>query len=293
MFGSTILDVACGLIFVYLLLGLLCSVLNEWIARLFALRASILETGIRNLLSGKGPDGGELAESLYNHPLIKGISRQGKPSYIPSRSFALALLDIFAPADAAGPKALKDARTAIANLPPENQAKKALLSLVDEAGDNISKARENVEKWFNDAMDRVSGWYKRKIQLITLGVAFVVSVGLNIDTFVIANSLYRDPTVRASVVAAAEQAVKQPSPSDSLSSLTGMGQFQEELEQLRLPMGWSDLRQKPHNPGGWIAKFFGWLFTALAASLGAPFWFDVLSSFINLRSVGKRPKVNT
>ena len=34
----------------------------------------------------------------------------------------------------------------------------------------------------------------------------------------------------------------------------------------------------------------GWLLTALAASLGAPFWFDVLNKFISIRSVGKAPE---
>jgi hypothetical protein len=33
----------------------------------------------------------------------------------------------------------------------------------------------------------------------------------------------------------------------------------------------------------------GWLLTALAASLGAPFWFDMLSRFVNIRNAGKAP----
>ena len=34
----------------------------------------------------------------------------------------------------------------------------------------------------------------------------------------------------------------------------------------------------------------GWLLTALAASLGAPFWFEVLNKFIAIRSAGKTPE---
>jgi hypothetical protein len=34
----------------------------------------------------------------------------------------------------------------------------------------------------------------------------------------------------------------------------------------------------------------GWLLTIVAASLGAPFWFDLLNKFINIRSTGKAPE---
>jgi len=36
-------------------------------------------------------------------------------------------------------------------------------------------------------------------------------------------------------------------------------------------------------------RFGGWLITILAVSLGAPFWFDTLSRFMNVRSSGKPP----
>jgi hypothetical protein len=128
MFGSQILEVAIGIVFVYLMLSLICSAFNELIARMSALRSGTLETGIRNLLSGKSPSGRELTDIFYEHHLIRGLykqgwfdkllGRKGRPSYIPSRTFALALFDIFAPTDAAGPKTLSDVRNAVVNLPP-------------------------------------------------------------------------------------------------------------------------------------------------------------------------------
>jgi hypothetical protein len=33
----------------------------------------------------------------------------------------------------------------------------------------------------------------------------------------------------------------------------------------------------------------GWALTTVAVSLGAPFWFDTLNRFMNLRSSGKSP----
>lgn len=292
MFGSETLEVAIGIVFLYLLLSLICSVLNEWVAGILAMRSNTLEAGIRNLLDDR--DGKGLAKDLYDHPLIKGLARQGsKPSYIPARTFALALMDIVAPAgSAAGHKALKDVRDAVAKL-QESEVKKALLTLIDEAGDDLKKARENVESWFNDAMDRVSGWYKRKAQLLVLFWALVVTLPLNADTLMIANSLWRDGTMRASIVAAAQEAAKQPLPTGSAPSLTSLEQLQAEVQKLHVPIGWSrvsgDPRAVPGNPPGWFIKIVGLLFTTVAVSLGAPFWFEVLNKFVSLRSAGKPP----
>lgn len=51
---SAVLDVAIGLVFVYWLFSVFCSVLNEWIANLLALRARTLEAAIANLLEDPG-----------------------------------------------------------------------------------------------------------------------------------------------------------------------------------------------------------------------------------------------
>jgi hypothetical protein len=74
MFGSYILDVAIGLVFVYMLLSLLCSTINEQvITRILSLRAKTLEAGITNMLAD--PQGKELVNQLYENPLIKGLSQ--------------------------------------------------------------------------------------------------------------------------------------------------------------------------------------------------------------------------
>jgi hypothetical protein len=71
MFGSSILEVAIGLVFVYLLLSLVCTAANELIAALMTWRAVNLEQGIRNLLND--PSGNALAKVFYEHPLIKAV----------------------------------------------------------------------------------------------------------------------------------------------------------------------------------------------------------------------------
>lgn len=310
MFGSEVLEVGIGIAFVYLLLSLMCTILNEWVAGFMAMRSQNLEAGIRHLLSD--PDGTGLAKEFYEHPLIKGLSKPGKrPSYVPSHLFALALLDLVAPVDrAAGPKAFTRARQTVAAL-PDVQLQKVLLTCLDEAGNDLKVARENVERWFNDAMDRVSGWYKRKTQLIVLGLALLVTLAVNADTIMIANSLSRDSVLRAAVIAAAQETAKQPPPeipgpaagegvtaprtTESKAPLTRITQLREELQQLQLPIGWSwgkgDSRRvpDPNDIQGWFMKVLGLLFTTVAVSLGAPFWFDMLNKLINIRAAGKPP----
>ncbi len=296
MSGSGILDVAIGLIFVYLLLGLLCSAFNEWIARMFALRSSTLEAGIKNLLKGQCPDGKELADVFYNHPLVKSLYKKGKkPSYIPNSTFALILMDIFAPGKESGSEVIEGVRNTVAQLPDScDDVKKSLLLLTSSTEKDIKKVRENIEEWFDNSMARVSGWYKRKTQTITLIVAFVVSVGLNVDTFSIADHLYRDDSVRALAVTTAQEIVQQPLPADSTSSLpTRIKEAQGELDKLQLPVGWSAPVKLPHSFWEFVNKIFGWLFTAFALSLGAPFWFDVLKKLVNLRSTGAAPETVT
>src|SRR5215831_11562019 len=95
------------------------------------------------------------------------------------------------------PNALQPLRGAISRIDNDN-LKHALLPLVDAAGDDVSKARENIEGWYDSAMDRVSGWYKRRVQWIILGLGLGIAIVVNADTITISNSLSRDVSMRNS-----------------------------------------------------------------------------------------------
>jgi len=450
MFNSTILDVAIGMVFVYLLLSLLCSAANELIELLLKKRARELENGICELLTeqttqnffgrvgswikgiaprleswwngastGASAPSGVVAD-LYNHSLINGLFK-GKyevgsrrlPAYIPASNFALALLDLVpqhqssppavAPASTTSPPSglpnpLTELRDGVANLSSDyDKVKNALLPLIDAAGNDSAKARKNIENWYDSAMDRVSGWYKRRAQIIIFILGLIIAVALNVDSVIVAKRLSSDRALRDSLVAAADayakaNATESPSPkatpkeeraaaetkkgSDSASSETSqkpsstpnekatskatptptpkatpakatptpavtptpigspspakqtnsassaspsptpcweeackadkdapqckLKKNQCELVALGLPIGWldssEDLRlQWPGShwkrPGGWWDQiawhWLGWLLTALAVSLGAPFWFDMLNKIIVVRSTVK------
>ena len=239
MFNSAIIDVAIGMVFVYLLLSLMCSAANELVELWLKNRATDLERGLRELL--KDPTGTGLVKKVYDHPLISGLfegtydpaalskvkralGRVKLPSYIPAQAFALALMDTVLPAQD------KTASGTAASMPPpgatasstsglqslrDNVAKlgnpaveKALLSLIDAADNDVTTARENIEKWFNASMDRVSGWYKRRAQAFILILSVLVTVGVNADSVLIAKRLSADKALRDSLVSAAQDYAK-------------------------------------------------------------------------------------
>lgn len=292
MFGSLALEIAISLALLYLLLGLLCSMVNEWVAGMTGLRANNLWDGVRNLLYDS--EGSGLAKELYDHPLIKNLAKPGqRPSYVPSRTFALALFDLVAPVqDAMSAKTLPHVRNSIATI-PNAQVKTALVALIDDAGEDVKKARANVEQWYDDAMDRVSGWYRKKTQVLILVWALAVTGTLNADTILIANTLAQDAALRASMVALAETTTKEPLPQEAAQ----LKQLYAKVQKLGLPIGWSrdsnDATAVPSSSGGWALKIIGLMITTIAVSLGAPFWFDVLNKMINIRSAGKQPERTT
>ena len=217
LFGSTMLEIAIGIIFVYLLMSLLCSALAEFFESLTKYRARDLEKGIRQLLGDP-----ELTEAFFKHPMVKPLFEGRKPSYVPARTFSLALWNMATaaaegtPATVAGvTKDIRLLRSTITTLPPDvlpENLRGSLVALIDEADGNFDKARANVEHWYDDAMDRVAGKFKRRTHWILIGIGVVLSVFINADSINIVKALSHNSELRASVVAAAENYAKAPLP---------------------------------------------------------------------------------
>jgi hypothetical protein len=288
MFGSTMLDVAIGLVFVYVVLSLFCTGVNELIARMFRWRASMLKQSIQNLLGGASAE--DLTQKLLSHPLITGLSRQKGPDSLPrwvtSATLISALLQEVGlggqPAEGgAGTGNLSDEIEKIEN----PTIRKMVSSLAISVGNDVKTLQAKLEQWFDDAMEQVSAWYKRRSEWVILVTAAVICVGLNIDTIEIGNALMRDSALRASVVAASEELAAQPLP-DVPETVSKLKELHSEIHTLNLPIGWSqgagDATNAQQAPPWWT-KLAGFLLSIFAVSLGAPFWFDVLNKLLNLR----------
>lgn len=304
MFNSLILDVAIGLVFVYFILSLLCSVAIEVISWIFKWRASMLRQKIGDLI--KDP---EAVKNLYANPLFLGET----PSYISSRSFVLALLGSLKDhtqvkkelANAPAPllDSVENIKSLVQNLPEESYIRTALVPLLDSAQGNLNQALDSMGQWYDEAMERVSGWYKRKSQVIGVVLAFLIALLLNANTIQISQTLYGDQTVRNAMVGAATQAVQAGNPTEIKAKLEAVTNFLEpksppppEQEAappgklFTLPLGWPDLGTMFSLDGIFNGyHLLGIIITALMVTLGSNFWFELLNRLINLRSSGKKP----
>lgn len=271
MMDQPIIDVAVGLVFFYVVLSLVCSSIQEVVASLLGLRSRNLKKGIENLV------GETYASAVYDHPLIKGLRKPNKfPSYIKPEIFADALLDVIAKNKgnkSANELSIEGLRESIERIDDESPAKELLLVFVDRAEDTVENVKERFTSWFDGAMDRVSGWYKRQVKYCLLAIATLVTVSVNGDTIHIAEQLWRDDALRAAIAAQAEQTVQE-------------GVADEPDVTLLLdtfPLGYPET-----FPGIGFKVIVGWILTIAAISLGAPFWFDLLSKISHLRASGTK-----
>lgn len=210
---SGILDVAIGLVFVYLLLGLLASAVQEMFAGFVARRGKGLQRAIGELLQGRLPS--ELGEDslfrkVFGHPLVRSVTSGRPPSYVAGNKFALAVVDALK--DGSQSPLFTQIESTISQM-PDSEAKASLSALLGSARGDIDAFKAEVEKWFDDAMDRATGIYKRNTQLFLLIIGAVLAVTLNVDSVNIARTLWTDRDARAVTVAAATKYVETACPS--------------------------------------------------------------------------------
>ena len=187
--------------------------------------------------------------------------------------------------------------------------------------------KTNIETWFNDAMQRLSGAYKRRAQWTAFLVGIIMALILNVDSINVATSLWREPTLRQAIIAQAQSyappATSQGSP--TASPLESIPAMEAQLQALNIPFGWTtgvfdtgsrlctilpfqankawgipsqndqglpickNLNNLPPDIYGWLVKVLGILITGAAAAQGAPFWFDMLGKLVNVRGTGANP----
>jgi hypothetical protein len=123
--------------------------------------------------------------------------------------------------------------------------KQAIEALTNEIADLENKAnnalllvRKNIEDWFNNSMDRLSGWYKRRAQSLAFIIGISLALLLNVDSIELTNQLWRDPTIRQALAAQAETLV-QNNPNGLPTPNAGqLMTLNIQINELNIPVGW-------------------------------------------------------
>lgn len=281
MLGSTVLEVAIGLTFCYGTVTLIVSTLQEALAAAFRLRANTLLAGVKSMLNDPSFDG--LARAVYLHPLVNphadGIgpherTMRARPSYIDPAHFAIALVDSLwrVPGD------FVQLAGAIETI-PDPQVKQVMRGLYGRARD-LQHFQDMLASWFDNAMARMSGAYKRRQLLVSLLLALLLAILFNIDSIHLFRTLWQQPTLAAHLQDIRNVATQgTPAPGALNPALFDA--------MMALPIGWT--RFPPVAGADFALQVAGWLVTASTALFGAPFWFDLMQRVVRMRSTGVRP----
>jgi hypothetical protein len=294
MLGTPIVSVALGIIFIYLILSLFTTAVNEAVATLVSRRAKFFEKWLKRVLGN--PDE---VDAFFSQPMIRTLwDGNRKPAYLQASAFAHGLLGRAVTAQGTVAHTVDQIHN--------EHLRKVLADVAGSATAQLSTAREALEAWFDMAMDRVSGWYKRRTHLWVWVIALAAAFGLNADTLLIARTLWSDPVTREAVAAQADAYAKahpdleQPDVEKAVAKI-------RDLNDLRFPIGWTravkgckatkitdttvvcDPRAMPRSVPGKALRLAGLFVTAAALTLGAPFWFDLLSKVTRIRAAGANP----
>jgi hypothetical protein len=311
-----VLGVAIGIALICLLLSIIASHVQEILASFVSSRARTLEAAVLKML-----DDPQLYSIFLNHPLIQNISfhpprflklkflstNKPRPTYIPSPLFSKVLMAALVTRYDA---VVTDFPGLVAIM-PESSLKTKLLTLMTGILHDAEACRLAVEQWYDNTMDRVNGFYKRQTQWILLGLGLLLAILCNADLLSITTRLWNSQAARDQVNAVAQMYSCNNGPEcEALRKDYDKARRTIEEDLRTLPVGydlnytknyWRTFNQLDiaHNESRahhtlkllahWLINLFGWLLTGIAVSLGAPFWFDALNKFVNLRITGAKP----
>jgi len=229
MLGNTALDVVIGLVFIYLLYSLLGTVMMEMISSFLALRARNLRYalarmlmdektynentlkkaffGILNSLVRVGGwwvnlEDKDLYNKFFKQPSIKYLGSGGlvnRPSYLSAENFSKALIDSIRHNDPDIPL-LARFEIGLEKTKIGKETRAHLRSLLDDANNDLNKFKALLEQWYNDTMERATGWYKRSTQMILIAIGFVLAIAFNVDSIAIIKKLSTDKQAREQLV---------------------------------------------------------------------------------------------
>ncbi|UKB80738.1 hypothetical protein [Chryseobacterium sp. MEBOG07] len=307
-----LIELAIGLVFVYLLLSIFAMTVMEMISTFFRMRGEMLKSTIEKMLFDKSKNPEKINE-FYEQPLIlflgddvstssyldQLLSKKYKklPSYLKKEDFYAILLSFIN--DKQFSDSLEEIQKKIEQASFSENTKSHLLFLLKKSAGNITDFKQEIIHWFDECMERANTWYSRRVQYILLVLGFVIAFAVNGDTLRMIDKLNSDEKLRKELVeSAAEYVKKNPEikgrPKDSLSIPVKIEkEYNTLLSESHNLLGWEKAKpgQVKENDKSNVEDIFfrilGFLLTAFAISLGSNFWFDMLKKLLNIRTLGK------
>jgi hypothetical protein len=163
--------------------------------------------GIQALLND--PEFTGIARDVYNHALVNPLASgtatsvqtlTHKPAYIDSRQFAMALYNTFKKNSDQGAVEESDPAKVIEKI-PNDQLKQAMRALWAVSAQDLNAFKNNIAVWFDNSMDRLSGWYKRWTQWVSFFVALAIAFILNVNVLYEGARIWTRPAAIADLAA--------------------------------------------------------------------------------------------
>jgi hypothetical protein len=319
-----IIEICISLVLVFFVLSVMVSSIGEVFNTIMQRRSTLLKEAIQKAFNQAGNI--QWGSLLYGNALVDNLKRKkGKlPSYISANTFSSALVsEIIKDYQKKTPpkktalnpgSAFVELLDAVSQM-QDGKVKDLLISFIKESTD-LESFNAKLCKWYDEYMERVTGWFSRKTKIVIAIIAGILCVALNIDTIRIAKELWTNEALRTSLVVQAEKTVASNELAGQLKEYSDLfrqdstiqaGSALDELNTkidsviaqnnklaaMNLPIGWKDYKlvNNPY-PEPWLSflqMLLGWVITAFALTAGAPFWFRVMGKLVNLRNSGVLP----
>jgi len=290
------LEVVLGTVFILLVLSLFATTIMEIINSLFSLRGKFLIKALKSMLAGEGRN--DTLEAFLYNPRYKQLTsrfllKERPPSYISATTFSSILWDIIFS------EGKDDLPANKINEIKDKNLRSVLMQLYRESNLEVDVFKEKTEEWYEEVMERSVGWFKRNTQTVLLIIGLFIAIVFDADTLAIFRQLSNDPESQLKIAGMVDNLYAKGTDGELLVDSLYLTAYQAEiqsllttnLEGLREPLGlgWYE-STFPKTTYEWLFKALGWLITALAVSLGAPFWFDLLKKIMSIRSSGYIPQ---
>ena len=185
------------------------------------------------------------------------------------------------------------------NLDQEQEGNKTLTQIaravqLQKVDAGLQDFRDELAQRFNSTALPATIAYRRNAKGLSLFIGMVLAVVLNINTLHIVETLTERPELTDEIVAAVVNNLSDCEESGDSGSQVCLEQVSEFRDGLLEDQSFSlegligrtegeQLHWIPRTSEDW-SQLLGWSLTAIALSMGAPFWFNLLNKVINLRN---------